>query len=49
MHYPAAADSGLAYRRVRATLYMCKSPRQMQLTNALCRYVELAVVVGEGG
>jgi len=30
----------------------CKSPRQMQLANALCRYVELANVVtdhGEGG
>ena len=24
----------------------CKSPRQMQLANALCRYVELATVVG---
>lgn len=25
----------------------CRSPRQMQLANALCRYVELAQIVGE--
>jgi uncharacterized protein len=27
----------------------CKSPRQMQLANALCRYVELANVVTDHG
>jgi hypothetical protein len=26
----------------------CKSPRQMQLANALCRYMELAKVIGAG-